>query len=222
MKWRREWQELSGKKSGNPIFEDASSFRGSSPLQCGLYDITEEYEGDRFKTYDLPGILSNLEIKMQTEAGFMRSLADTSKRLDRPIPKGRFRHCLAFMSLKGYREERLNWKFTYSGNLQSIADAWKVQVLKGIEIWQPENFWVKEINQRLQKQGLVCYVLSRRCREVRYRLQLPMHFALYPISDATSVHDADPPYSIAIGQAALLLDTLAYRLKSKGGEIWIC
>ncbi|MGK7924293.1 MAG: type I-D CRISPR-associated helicase Cas3' [Spirulina sp.] len=221
IKWGRKWQELSGKK-GNPIFDDASSFRGSSPLQCGLYDQTEEYEGDRFKTYDLPGILSNLEIGMWPEAGFMRSLAYTPKRLDRPIPKGRFRHCLAFMTLKGYREERLNWRFTYSGSLQPIADAWKVQVLTGIEIWQPENFWVKEINQKLQKQGLVCYVLSRRCREVRYRLQLPMHFALYPISDESSLHDADPPYSIAIGQAALLLDTLAYRLKSKGGEIWIC
>jgi CRISPR-associated endonuclease/helicase Cas3 len=30
------------------------------------------------------------------------------------------------------------------------------------------------------------------------------------------------PYSIAIGQSALLLDTLAHRFKGKGGEVWIC
>ena len=47
--WEKEWQELSGKKSGNPIVEDASSFRGVSCLQCGLYDLTETNEADRFK-----------------------------------------------------------------------------------------------------------------------------------------------------------------------------
>ncbi|MFM6081137.1 MAG: type I-D CRISPR-associated helicase Cas3', partial [Dolichospermum sp.] len=65
-KWAKEWREKSG-KSGNPIAEDAASFRGSSPLQCGLYDLTETNENERFKTYDLPGILSNLDIEMWTE-----------------------------------------------------------------------------------------------------------------------------------------------------------
>ncbi len=220
-KWSQEWQAKAHKK-GNPIFSDASSFRGSSPLQCGLYDQTEINEIDRFKTYDLPGILSNLDIGIWTEAGFMRSLRDTVHRTGNAIAKGHFKHCIAFMTLRGYREERLNWKFTYSGNLQDIADAWKVQVLVGIEVWQPENRWISGINQRLRKQGIVSYVLPHPVAEIRQRLQLPMHFALYPISDATSIHDATPPYSIAMGQAALLLDTLAYRFKSKGGEVWIC
>jgi CRISPR-associated endonuclease/helicase Cas3 len=110
-------------KSGNPIAEDAASFRGSSPLQCGLYDLTEINEAERFKTYDLPGILSNLEIEMWTEAGFIRTLKETVQRIGQPIAKGRFAHCLAFIKLRSYREERLNWKFTYSGDLQPIADA---------------------------------------------------------------------------------------------------
>lgn len=218
--WAKEWQQLS-LKQGNPIAEDASSFRGSSPLQCGLYDLTEENEVDRFKTYDLPGILGNLEIEMWTEAAFMRLLQETATRIGQPIAKGRFAKCLGFMKLHSYREERLNWKFTYSDDLQPIADAWKVQVLTGIEIWQPENRWVGEINKRLKKEGLVCYVIRRPVSEVRMRLRLPMHFQIYPISDRYSSHDATAPYSIAIGQSALLLDTLAYWLKSQGGEIWI-
>jgi CRISPR-associated endonuclease/helicase Cas3 len=48
--WEREWQQLSGKDKGNPIAEDAASFRGFSPLQCGIYDLTESNEADRFKT----------------------------------------------------------------------------------------------------------------------------------------------------------------------------
>jgi len=218
--WAAEWQQISGKR-GNPIAEDAGSFRGSSPLQCGLYDLTEANEVDRFKTYDLPGILGNLEIEPWTETGFMQLLRHSTERTGQPIPKGHFKHCLAFMKLRSYREERLNWKFTYSGDLQPIADAWKVQVLTGIQVWQPENRTIGEINKRLKTQGLVCYILRRPVAEVRSRLRLPMHFQIYPISDQYSVLDLTAPYAIAFGQSALLIDTLAYWFKSKGDEIWI-
>lgn len=218
--WAKDWQQLSG-KNGNPIYEDALSFRGSSPLQCGLYDLTEVNEAERFKTYDLPGILGNLEIEMMTETAFMRSLQETKERIGQPIPKGRFAHCLAFMKLRSYREERLNWKFTYAGDLQLVADAWKVQVLTGIQVWQPDNRWASEINKRLYKEGLVSYVVRRSVSEVRQRLRLPMNFQIYPISDQYSVHDATAPYAISFGQSALLLDTLAFQFKNEGGEVWI-
>ncbi|MBE9052016.1 type I-D CRISPR-associated helicase Cas3' [Nostocales cyanobacterium LEGE 11386] len=218
--WAKDWQAISG-KSGNPIAEDAYSFRGSSPLQCGLYDLTETNEADRFKTYDLPGILGNLEIEMWTEAGFIRTLKETAQRTGQPIAKGRFAHCLAFMKLRSYREERLNWKFTYSGDLQPIADAWKVQVLTGVEIWQPDNQWIGAISKKLSKEGLVSYVIRRPVSEVRMRLRLPMHFQIYPISDQYSFHDVSAPYAIAFGHSALLLDTLAYTFKSTGDEIWV-
>jgi CRISPR-associated endonuclease/helicase Cas3 len=219
--WAKDWQQLSGQKNGNPIAEDACSFRGSSPLQCGLYDETESNEADRFKTYDLPGILGNLEIELWTEAGFLRSLEATVTRSGQLIARGRFKYCLAFMKLKAYREERLNWKFHFPGNLEGLADGWKVQVLRGVEIWQPDNRWAGEINKRLRAQALVGYVLRRPVSEVRQRLRLPMHFQIYPIGDNFSFHDATAPYSVAFGQSALLLDTLAYQLKSDGGEVWI-
>ena len=72
-KWGEEWQQLSGKK-GNPIVESAISFRGSNELQCGLYDLTEVNECDRFKTYNLPSILSNLDIEPITESKFKQLL----------------------------------------------------------------------------------------------------------------------------------------------------
>ena len=219
--WADEWRRLSGKKEENPIAKDASSFRGTSPLQCGIYDLTESNEADRFKTYDLPGILANLEIEPLTEAAFMRSLLQTAERTGQPIAKGRFAHCLAFMKLRSYREERLNWRFSYPGKLEPIADAWKVQVLMGIEVWQPENYWIGEINKRLKKQALVSYVVPCPVAEVRSRLRLPMHFQIYPISDHYSLHDATAPYAIAFGQSALLLDTLSYSFKGEGGGIWI-
>lgn len=220
-KWEQEWHELSYKTKGNPILEEACSFRGSSPLQCGLYDPYETNLAERFKTYDLPGILSNLDIELWTEAAFMRSLKETAESTKQPIAKGRFARCLAFMKLRTYREERSNWKFTYPGDLGAIADAWKMQVLTGIEIWQPDNRWASEINKHLRKEGLVCYIIHRPVHDVRMRLRLPMHFQIYGISDNYSFHDPIAPYAIAFGQSALLLDTLAHRFKGEGGEIWI-
>ncbi|NEP20247.1 MAG: type I-D CRISPR-associated helicase Cas3', partial [Leptolyngbya sp. SIO4C1] len=218
--WAEAWQHLSGKK-GNPIAQAATSFRGSSSLLCGLYDLTEPSEADRFKTYELPGILSNLEIEMWSKPAFLKTLKAAAEQSGQPIAKGRFEYCLGFMKLRSYRAERLDWKFTYPGDLQPIADAWKVQVLVGLQIWQPDNPWVGSINRRLQEQPLVSYVLRKPVREVRLRLQLPMHFQIYPISDSGSIHDAHAPYAIAFGQSALLLDTLAYRFKRDGGEIWV-
>ena len=219
--WAREWQSLSAQTKGNPIAEDARSFRGSSPLQCGLYDLTEPYEPDRFKTYDLTGILSNLDIEMWNKSAFLDTLQKAADRAGQPIAKGRFRHCLAFMKLHRYREERLNWSFTYPGDLQPIADSWKVQVLLGLQVWQPDNAWISLINRKMKQKALVAYVLRKPTREVRQRLRLPMHFQIYPISDASSIHDANAPYSIAFGQSALLLDTLAYWFKREVGELWI-
>ena len=215
--WADEWKELSG-KNGNPIFEDASSFRGSSPLLCGLYDSTEPEECDRFKTYDLPSILGNLEVEVWRKGEFKRQIEAT----ETPIARGRFDYCLTFLNLKGYREERLNWRFTYDGDLGEIASAWKVQVLTGIGVWQPDNPWLDRISRELRDLALVSFVLAYPVAAVRQRLQLPMHFGIYPISDESSIHSPLSPYSIAIGQAALLLDTLAHRFKGKGGEVWIC
>ncbi|AFZ37992.1 CRISPR-associated helicase, Cas3 family (plasmid) [Stanieria cyanosphaera PCC 7437] len=218
--WEKEWKELSGNRSGNPIAEDASSFRGVSCLQCGLYDLTETNEADRYKTYGLPGILSNLEIETITKAEFDRLLAATSKKINTPIPKSRFNYCLGFMKLHRYREERLNWQFTYHGDLKDISEAYKVMVLTQIQVWQPENYWISQINKQLKKQALVSYVLPFAVAEIKNRLRLPMHFQIYPISDRTSIHDPSPLYSIAFGQSALLIDTLAHWLKSKGGKSW--
>jgi len=219
--WAEDWQRQSGQKTGNPIAEEASSFRGASGLLCGLYDLTESRESDRFKTYGLPGVLSNLEIEPWTERGFLAELEQVAQRTSQPIPKGRFNYCLGFMKLRVYREERLNWKFHFPGQLDIVADSWKVQVLDGLEVWQPDNRWVDGINKRLRTQALVAYVLKRPVGEVKRRLRLPMHFQLYPISDEGSIHDATAPYSVAFGQAALLLDTLAYTFKGEGGELWI-
>ena len=115
----------------------------------------------------MPGILSNLEIEAITKAEFDRLLAATSKKINAPIPKSRFNYCLGFMKLHRYRESRLNWRFTYQGDLKDIAEAYKVMVLTHIQVWQPENYWVSQINKELKKQALVSYVLPFPVAEIK-------------------------------------------------------
>ncbi|AGY58205.1 distinct helicase family with a unique C-terminal domain including a metal-binding cysteine cluster [Gloeobacter kilaueensis JS1] len=217
--WEREWHELSGQK-GNPIFDVATSFRGAGDLQCGLYDPTETHQADRFKTYGLPGVLANLQVEAWTKAEFLAALEEAEQRSGRPIARGAFKYCLAFFRLIGYREERLNWKFVYSGDIDELLQKSTAQVVRGLEVWQPENPDIREINKRLRQEGLVCFVVERPVLEVRNRLRLPMHFQIYPLADERSLYDANAPCSIAFGQSALLLDTLSARLPSPATS-WI-
>jgi CRISPR-associated endonuclease/helicase Cas3 len=60
------------------------------------------------------------------------------------------------------------------------------------------------------KVGIIASIFTKLC--------IVSHFAGIP---AVPLHEATQPYSIAFGQSALLLDTLAYTFKSKGDEIWI-
>lgn len=218
--WRGEWQAFPGATKGNPIAEEANAFRGSSPLLCGLMDETEATAADRFKTYDLPGILGNLEVEFWSKGGLLVELRQTMEQTGAKIAKGRFNHCFAFFKLKGYRSERLPWHFTYGGTLAERVDLWRVQILTGVGVWQPDSPWVRQLGRALSAQALVCYLLPCSVWEARQRLRLPMHFAIYPISDRTSLHATTPPYAIAIGQAALLLASLnpKGRFERKGGE----
>jgi len=153
-----------------------------------------------------------------TQADYLRLLESTAARLQQPIAKGRFRHCLAFMKLLRYRPERRPWRFSYGGDLRELANSWKVQVLRGIQVY-PCPY--RQINERMKTRYLVSYLVPHPVEEVKKRLQLPMHFQIYPI-DEFGREKTSAPYSIAFGQSALLLDTQAYRLKEKGGDSWIC
>jgi CRISPR-associated endonuclease/helicase Cas3 len=56
--------------------------------------------------------------------------------------------------------------------------------------------------------------------ELRAKCGLPMQFQAYGLSDRPD--DRDPPYTIAFGQSALMLETLTWHWKPKEDEGWIC
>ncbi|MBD1805768.1 type I-D CRISPR-associated helicase Cas3' [Microcoleus sp. FACHB-SPT15] len=201
------------------IIEEARSFRGSSQLNCAIYDVTnpDQPERDRFKTYNLPSLLSNFTFIWMQESEFISRLKAAG------LATSRFNKdkVLCYLKLTGYREMRENWQFYYSGDdISEIAKSGKVQILKGLEVWQPQGSGLNDVSKALSRQGLVCFISDRDRATIRAKLGLPIHFQAYSLSDR--VDDTKPPYTIAFGQSALLLETLTWHWKPREDEGWIC
>jgi len=195
------------------ILDEARSFRGSSQLDCAIYDTTNpaEPERDKFKTYNLPGLLSNFMIEVMDKDEFLAQAGKAGVSTKRFHPD----NVLCYLQLQDYREVRENWHFYHAGNVADLARLGKVQILKGLEV----TAGVNEISRALYRRGIVCYISDRRRDELR-ALGLPMQFQAYGLSDRPD--DRSPPYTISFGQSALMLETLTWRWKPKEDEGWIC
>jgi len=199
-------------KEKKKIIEEARSFRGLSQLDCGIYDATnpDEPEKERFKTYNLPSLLSNFHFELIEEANFMGQVKNAG------LVASRFDKALCYLKLTGYRELREDWQFYYSrDDLGEIVKSGKVQILKGLEV----TGGINQISRKLSNRGLVCFVSDRDRATLRAKCGLPIHFQAYALSDR---FDGKPNYTIAFGRSALLLETLIWHWKPQQDEGWIC
>jgi CRISPR-associated endonuclease/helicase Cas3 len=199
-------------KEKKKIIEEARSFRGISQLDCGIYDATnrDEPEKERFKTYNLPSLLSNFYFEWMEKADFM----EQAKKVGLGI--SRFDKALCYLKLTGYREVREDWQFYCSrDDLREIAKSGKVQIIKDLEITGGSN----DITKALSRRGLVCFISDRDRATLRAKCGLPIHFQAYGLSDR--IH-GKPNYTIAFGRSALLLETLIWHWKPQEDEGWIC
>jgi CRISPR-associated endonuclease/helicase Cas3 len=194
------------------IIDEARSFRGSSQLDCAIYDATnpDEPERDKFKTYNLPGLLSNFVFEVMDAD----DLKERAKRAS--LPKQRFEDALCYLRLLNYRDVRENWHFYHAGGVSELARLGKVQILKGLQVTTGAN----AISNALYRRGIVCFISDRSREELRAKLGLPMQFQAYGLSDRPE--DRAPPYTIAFGKSALMLETLTWRWKPKEDSGWIC
>ena len=205
----QEWQQVLGKDSDNLDFKNLLSCSNTiNFLPCALYDYEQSNENARFKIYDLPEILINLEVEPISEVEFMKLLQNNLISSKNYLPKDKFKQCLAWMKLRNYSEEQWDWRFTYPGNLKEISESKQVQILDTVQVYKPsENDWINKLNLRLKQRNLLGYVLHCPITEVRQKFRLPMHFQIYPISQQTNISDTLAPYSVAFGKSALLLNT---------------
>lgn len=212
---KAQYYRCKGEKKDR-IIEEARSFRGSSQLDCAIYDLTnpDEPEAERFKMYNLPGILSNFVFELWDEDSFLEKAEKAG------VITSRFDKALCYLKLKDYRELREDWHFYYAGNLRELANSDKVQLLPDLEISQRHGYGINQISDAVSRRRLVCFICDRDRNYLRATLGLPMHFQVYPLTNEPE--DRNPRYSISFGQDALLLETLTWHWKPKDDEGWIC
>lgn len=212
---KAQYYRCKGEKK-EKIIEEARSFRGSSQLDCAIYDLTNpnEPKAERFKMYNLPGILSNFVFELWDKDSFMTEAENTG------VITTRFDKALCYLKLRNFRDVREDWHFYYSGNLREVAKSGKVQLLNNLEISQRHGYGITQISDAISRRRLVCFISDRDRNYLRARLGLPIHFQAYPITNEPE--DKTPRYTIAFGQDALLLETLIWHWKPTENEGWIC
>lgn len=198
---RRYWA-MSKNEAEEPILDELTSFRGLSPLSCGLWDLTD----DHLKRYDLFFLLVNTEFEVISEEEFMAEVRR------RGLPERDFRYQLLFFRVTRYLTERQHFTLGLKRDLcEEEERLHQIQVLKGFYVKESRQPWVDAVNKILKKQKLVCVISDRDPYELKRSLWLPLLFPVYRLSD---LYDSE--FAVAFGKEALLLESLLFYRKTGG------
>lgn len=182
------------------IITELNSFRGQSPLSCGIWDTDNE-----LKTYDLLFLLANTEFETLTEEAFLQEVKK------RGLDEREFRHKHFYMRVRDYVPERQALTLGLRHNLAETPHYLnQALVLDDLFVREPRTPWLDQINHCLKPLKLPCLLSPMPRNELRQRLKLGGIFPLYGLRDGWG-HD----YTVAFGQEALLLDSLLFFLKTK-------
>src|SRR5438876_3902968 len=113
------------------IISELLSFRGLSPLSCGVWDTD-----DHLKTYDLFFLLTNTDFAVLSEADFMQEV----KR--RGLEERDFKKQLLYLKVLKYIPERLNLILGLNYDLGEYANMLhQMQELDSIFVREPRPVW---------------------------------------------------------------------------------
>ena len=178
------------------LIAELASFRGQSPLSCGVWDKTDA-TGGHLQTYDLFFLLTNTESTVIDKEEFMQEV----KRRD--LQEKDFEHQLLYVKIGEFVTERqsllLRTKYDLAQTGQFLH---KVMVLDEITILEPEYPQRDKINRALKKKNLVCIISDIPPLDLKRQMRLGPLFQVHRIQDSMG-----SSYSIVFGQDALLLDS---------------
>jgi CRISPR-associated endonuclease/helicase Cas3 len=184
------------------ILTELVSFRGQSPLSCGVWD-----SDGHVQSYDLFFLLTNTEFEAIDKQEFMQQVK--AKQAD----EREFEHQLLYIRVSKYIEERqslilrVNLDLVQQGNYIH-----NIMVMEDITVLAPRATWLNEVNRALKRKKLVCIISRMKPAELKAGLHLGMLFQVVRMEDQVGSQ-----YSIAFGQEALLLETELFFREDKGG-----
>lgn len=187
------------------VLAELVSFRGQSPLSCGVWD-----SDGHVQSYDLFFLLTNTEFEVIDKQEFMQQVR--AKQAD----EREFERQLLYIRVNQYTEERQS--LILRVNLDLIEQGIYVHnivVMENITVLAPRATWLDQVNRALKRQKLVGIISRMKPAELKSGLHLGMLFQVVCLEDQIGSQ-----YSIAFGQEALLLETeLFFRADKDEGAI---
>jgi CRISPR-associated endonuclease/helicase Cas3 len=194
-----------GTRFYNPeIIKELGSFRGQSPLSCGVWDLDGHVQ-----TYDLFFLLANTRFYPLEKEVFLQQVRA------RQGDEKEFEHQLLYLRIEEYLQERQSLVLYVNKDLAlETQNMHKVLVWDGITVLDPPVTWLDQVNRRLRKQKLVCIISDIAPDLLKPVLHLGAFFQVLRLQDKTGARN----YSLLFGQEALLVDTELHYRKVKSGS----
>jgi CRISPR-associated endonuclease/helicase Cas3 len=182
------------------IVAELSSFRGQSPLSCGIWD-----SDGTLKTYDLLFLLAHTKFEVLTREVFFQRVREC-QRDEREFHVKHF-----YVRVWEYEQERQSLVLGLRHNLTESSHILnQAIVMDDFFVREPRLPWLNEINKRLKQLRLPCLITRTSREELWSRYHLGGIFPLYRLQDGWGQE-----YTVAFGEEALLLDSLLFFRKSE-------
>lgn len=177
------------------IIDELSSFRGLSPLECGIWD-----SDGTFKTYDLFFLLANTEFEVLDKEIFLQEVREKG------WDEREFQNKQFYLRIWRYLPERQSLVLGLRHNIREQAQILhQAIVLNDFFVREPPLPWLDRVNRHLKPLRLPCLLSTRPMRELRGKYALPGIFPMYRLRDGWGQE-----YTVVFGQEALLLETLLF------------
>mgnify|MGYP001344917443 CR=1 FL=1 len=188
------------------ILTELNSFRGRSPLDCGIFDKTDQH----FKRYDLLFLLANTNFHPLSEAKFKEMVEDHHENFE----KYRSRELGLYLYLESYGEERetfileSGYSFRKKLNQVHVYDNFMIQDSRVLA-----SHLVSSVNDQLAEIPLVCLVVQGKPADFKRQHGLHSLFPTYRVRDDDGMEG-----SIVFGLDALLAHSLVFWKPTKDDE----
>jgi CRISPR-associated endonuclease/helicase Cas3 len=207
----RRYRAIADNEEEKKILVELNSFRGTSPLDCGIFDETDGC----FKRYDLFFLLANTVFHPIPEVQFRKMVEESNQKFERY----RSHDLHLYVRLKGYIEERerfnLQCQYSFKRKLNQVHvyDTFTIQDSRTLA-----NHLNNSVNDCLSELALVCLVAEGKPKEFKRQNGLPLLFPVYQVKDKDGIER-----SIVFGLDALLAHSLVFwkSVKNDKDELFI-
>lgn len=207
-----------GSTACKALMDEVLAFRGTSPFQAGVWD--DSVEPPAFLPYDAFVIAQSGDFCVADWEAVEEALRERFPNAnERRAAVDQFKYGLKqhdhplVLYVESFREERERLMLQID-RFDPKTQLEQVLLLKGFAIARPRNAETLLLNQVLRRQPVIVYITRREPIELRRKLRLPAFFPLYRVQDTH-----EQPYTLAFGQAALLLEAESFgRFKKQDEE----